>query len=184
VFSRKKLIVICGMPGAGKGVASEPGRKQGLPILVFGDVVREETEKRGLDPTPQNTGDVMLKIRKEEGPAVIAKRLCAKIDQINADLIILEGARSTEEVDQLRLHFEVTTVGVHAAPKTRFERLLKRGRSDDPRDWNEFAERDNRELAVGIGHVLALADQMLVNEGTISELQTAFARVLEKIRST
>lgn len=182
MVSRKKLIVICGMPGAGKGVASEPGRKQGLPNLVFGDVIREETERRGLDPTPQNTGDVMLKIREEEGPAVIAKRLCTKIDHLNADLIIVEGARSIEEVDELRAHFEVTTLGVHAAPKTRFERLLKRGRSDDPRDWNEFAERDDRELAVGIGRVLALADEMLVNEGTISELQTSFARVLEKIR--
>lgn len=178
---RKELIVISGMPGAGKGVAAEAGVKQGLPVIVFGDVIREETERRGLEPTPENVGAVMLKLREEEGLAAVAKRLRPEVDRINSDLIIVEGARNIEEVDDLRAHFLVTTVAIHASPRSRFKRLLERHRSDDPTGWNEFVERDNRELLVGIGRVIALADEMLVNEGTIAQLQEAFTEVLKKV---
>jgi dephospho-CoA kinase len=177
-----KIIIVCGMPGAGKGVAAEAGLKRGIPVLVFGDVIREETERMGLDPTPENVGAVMLKVREKEGPAVIAKRLAPKIRNLESHLVILEGARSMEEIAELRTHFEIVTVAIHASPNTRFQRLLERGRSDDPKDWNEFEVRDIRELNVGIGRVIALADEMLVNEGTIEELQTSFLQVLQKVR--
>jgi len=55
-------------------------------------------------------------------------------------------------------------VAVHASPRERFRRLKSRGRPDDPTTWEEFVERDMRELELGIGNVIALADVMIVNE--------------------
>ena len=43
---KKNVIAISGMPGAGKGVAAEAAKQEGLAVLVLGDVIREETERR------------------------------------------------------------------------------------------------------------------------------------------
>ena len=175
------MIAILGMPGAGKGVASEAAKRLGLEVLVLGDVIREETERRGLQPTPENVGSVMLQVRSEEGPAVVAKRLMPKIEASASETLIVEGIRSEEEVRELRLKCDVVTVGIHASPKTRFKRLLARGRSDDPKTWDTFYERDSRELNVGLCRVIALADILLLNEGTIEELQSSFETAIKKL---
>jgi dephospho-CoA kinase len=180
---KKRVIAISGMPGAGKGVAAEAAKGLGLKVLVLGDVVREETERRGLDPTPKNIGAVMLQLRKEEGPAVIAKRLLPKVESTQSSTVIVEGIRSLHELAELSSEFEIATVAIHASPKSRFDRLLARNRSDDPKTWEVFQERDKRELEVGLGHVIALADTILCNEGTIPELQTKFKQAVAKLNS-
>jgi dephospho-CoA kinase len=178
---KRKVITIAGMPGAGKGLVSEPGRAQGIPVLICGDVIREETKRRGLPLTPENMGTVMLAIRREEGPAVVAERLVPKIASSRAPVVIVEGVRSTAEVDALRRDHSVTMVAVHASPETRYKRLIKRGRSDDPKSWEEFRERDSRELGVGIGNAIALAQEMLVNEGSFQDMRVASKRVISKV---
>ena len=180
---RKKVIAISGMPGAGKGVASEAAKQLGFDVLVLGDVIREETQRRGLDPTPQNIGAVMLQVRELEGPAAVAKRLLPKIEQCHSEVVIVEGVRSLHELNELKSKFELITLVIHASPKTRFQRLLSRGRSDDPNTWEIFTERDNRELTVGLGQVIALADYLAVNENSISELQSTVKGILSKLKT-
>ncbi len=181
--SRKKVVAISGMPGAGKGVASEAAKQLGFEVLVLGDVIREETQRRGLEPTPKNVGAVMLQVREKEGPAAVAKRLLPKIEERPSGPVIVEGVRSLDELDELKSKFDVVTMAIHASPKTRFQRLLSRGRSDDPKTWDTFHERDNRELNVGLGHVIALADYVIINEGTIAELQSSLKAVLPKLKT-
>lgn len=170
------------MPGAGKGVASQAGEQLGVDVFVLGDVIREETERRGLDPTPQNVGKVMLEVRAIEGPGVVAKRLLPKIEQARSDIVIVEGIRSTHELDELKAKYSVILIAIHASPTTRFQRLLARGRSDDPKNLETFVQRDFRELDVGLGPVLSLADLVLINEGTIPELQAAFKKAFRGLK--
>ena len=177
----KRVIGISGMPGAGKGVVANSASQRGLEVFVLGDVIREETERRGLEPTPKNVGAVMLQLREEEGSATVARRLSPKIEASSSIAVIVEGIRSLDELTELRTKYEVVTVAIHASPETRFRRLLSRGRSDDPKDMATFNERDIRELKVGLGEVIALADIVLVNEGSINELQTSFKKVLTKL---
>jgi len=179
-MKRQKVIAIVGMPGAGKGIISGTASSHGYPVLICGDVVREETLKRGLAPNPENTGKVMLAIRQEEGPSVVAERLVPKIRSSAAPLVVVEGVRSMDEVNVLSRNHDLVVLAVHASPKTRCERLIARGRSDDPKSWDEFAERDSRELGVGIGNVIALAQEMLINETSIEDLSAAAEVVLSK----
>lgn len=178
---KKRVIAISGMPGAGKGVAAEAAKQLGLKVLVLGDVVREETERRGLEPTPKNVGAVMLQLRTEEGPSAIAKRLLPKVESIQSSTVVVEGIRSLHELAELSSKFKIVTVAIHASPKSRFERLLARNRSDDPKNWEVFQERDMRELELGLGQVVALAETILCNEGTIPELQTKFKEAIAKL---
>jgi len=179
--AKKKVIAISGMPGAGKGVAAEAAKDLGLEVLVLGDVIREETERRGLQPTPKNVGSVMLQLRAEEGLAAVAKRLLPKVEAIESTVVVVEGIRSLNELAELKSRFDVVTIAIHASPERRFQRLLSRNRSDDPKNWQVFQERDNRELDVGLGHVIALAETILCNEDTISELQSKFKSAFARL---
>lgn len=75
----KRVVGIVGMPGSGKSVADGVAKEMGFSVVVMGDVIREETAKRGLNPTPKNVGEVMVKVRREDGTAVVAKRCIPKI---------------------------------------------------------------------------------------------------------
>ena len=180
-MTRQKIVAVAGMPGSGKAIVSRVASSHGIPVLVCGDVVREETKRRGLAPTPENMGKVMLAIRQEEGTAVVAKRLIPKIASSAAPLLVVEGVRSMAEVEALRKDHMVVIVAVHASPKTRYERLLARARSDDSKSWEEFAHRDARELGVGIGDVIALAQEMVINEGSFEEMSVVSETVLARV---
>jgi dephospho-CoA kinase len=125
--------------------------------------------------------EVMLAIRREDGPAVVAERLMPKMESSPSHVIVVEGVRSMAEVWALRNHHSVTILCVHASPRTRYERLRARGRIDDPKNWEEFSERDSRELSVGIGDVIALSDEVLINENEETALEAASEDVLSRV---
>ena len=68
-----------------------------------------------------------------------------------------------------RILLKFSIVAVHASPETRFTRLSNRRRSDDPNAWEVFHERDMRELSVGLGNVIAMAEQMIVNDTNVED---------------
>ena len=178
---RKILIGTTGMPGAGKDTVRKVIQKLGFQVIVMGDEVRSEAKRRGLDITPENLGRIMLEMRRVEGPAVIAKRCIQKIKSMDSRFILIDGIRSLHEVEEFRRIFpDFKVLAVHASPKTRFKRLLRRGREDDPKSWMDFVKRDMRELSVGLGDVIATADYMLVNEGTKGELEENLMKLLKR----
>jgi len=92
--------------------------------------------------------------------------------------------RSLDEIRTFKDAFpeeKIIIIAVHSSPRKRFERLSKRGRSDDPKTWSEFEARDWKELKFGIGSVIALADYLIVNENHISEYKKEIERVAEKL---
>ena len=175
------VIGLTGMPGAGKDVVREIIQKMGYPVVVMGDEIREEAKRRKLKPTPENLGKVMLKLREEEGPAAIAKRCIPKMEKAKEEVVAVEGIRSLYEVEEFKKHFpNFTLIAIHASPETRFQRLFQRKRSDDPKGWKTFVERDSRELGVGIGAAIATADHMIVNEGTKTQLERKTLEVFKE----
>lgn len=171
---------VAGMPGAGKAMVEKIVRDIGYSVVVMGDEIRDEAKRRGLNPTPENLGMVMLKWREEKGLKIVAERCIPKIEKADGRIVIVDGIRSPQEVEEFKRHFtNFTLIAVHASPETRFHRLFKRRRSDDPREWDTFAGRDLRELSVGLGDVIAMADYIVVNEGTKNQLKRQICKVLE-----
>jgi len=179
-LKQKMVIGIAGMPGSGKTVITRMAKEKGNPIVVMGDEVREETKRRGLEPTPENIGKIMLQLRETEGSTVVAKRCIPKIANASNDVVLVDGIRSLHEVYEFEKNFpQFALVAVHSSPETRFGRVFRRRRSDDPQRWKVFVERDLRELSVGQGDVIAMADYIIVNEGTLEEFQAKIQEVLE-----
>lgn len=181
----KTVVGLTGMPGAGKSlVLVGTAHELGYDVVVMGDVIREETAKRGLELNPKNVGAVMLELRAKHGNNVIAEKCVEKIEQKKSSLVVVEGIRSLHEVEVFRNHFpKFTLMAIHASPETRFRRLSNRGRSDDPKTWEVFHERDMRELGVGIGNAIAMAQFMIINEGSQEDAKVKVKEALKEIEA-
>jgi len=178
-----KLVVgLAGMPGAGKSVVVNVAKAMGYGVVVMGDVVREEASRRGLEPSPENLGGIMLELREKEGASVIAKKCITKIQETKEQKVIVDGIRSLAEVEEFKKQFpKFALLAVHASPETRFRRLYHRQRSDDPKNWQIFHERDMRELSVGLGNAIAMAEHLIVNEEDLETLKRKAKEVLRKV---
>ncbi len=182
-MNAEKLVVgLAGMPGAGKSLVVETANEMGYAVVVMGDVIRAETKKRGLAPNPKNIGNVMVELRQVEGDNIVAKRCIPKIEQTKNPKVLIDGIRSLSEVEEFKRHFlKFKLVAIYASPETRFSRLHRRRRSDDPSGWEIFHERDVRELSVGLGDSIAMAEYIIVNENGRQVVKTKVQQVLRKI---
>ena len=178
---KMNLVIITGMPGAGKGVLADAFREVNIPVIVMGDVIRNETKRRGLEPNPANTKKVMLELREKNGSGAVA--LCCIQDLVTTDssTVVIEGCRSIAEIDVFDDYAQKTTIiSVHASPSVRFQRLKDRAREDAPPEWDIFRERDLREISVGLGGVIALSDIMVINESSIEEMQLKSRAIVKR----
>ena len=178
-----KLVVgLAGMPGSGKSLVVETAAMLGYGVVVMGDVVREETLKRRLELNPKNVGQVMLELRRKGGASVVADKCIPKIEQHETAKVIVDGVRSLSEVEAFKKHFaNFNLMAVYASPETRFNRVYHRHRSDDPNCWEVFHERDLRELSVGVGDAIALAEYLVVNESSKANAKAAVKRFIQRI---
>ncbi len=172
-----KLIVTVGMPGSGKDELVGVARSMGLATLKMGDLVRDETRRRGLAVTNANVARIASEERDKHGAGVWAQRALPKLSETR---MLVDGCRSDTEVTVFRHHFgDLFVLGIYASPETRHERMSSRSRSDDGGGLQEFFDRDRRELKWGIGSAFALADGMIVNEGTLDDFRRAARTMLE-----
>lgn len=182
-MAEQKLIIgVAGMPGSGKSIIVKVAKENGYGTVAMGDVVREEAGHRSLEPNPENIGKIMLKLRHKEGMSVIAKRCIPKIEETTKHKIIVDGIRSLDEVEEFKSHFsKFSLIAICSSPEARFQRLFRRRRSDDAKNWDAFHERDIRELSVGVGNAIAMAEYTVVNEEGLDIVKNRIRHVLKKV---
>lgn len=168
------------MPGAGKSTIADGLKNKGYDIINMGNVVRTEAKNRNLDPTGPNLGKLMLELREKNGQGAVAELVVPQITNSKSNVIIIDGIRSNAEIDVLRKYGTVKLLAIHASINTRFEFLKQRGRSDDPKTKENFEERDNREIGVGITNSIALSDETISNNNlTKDELIEYAFKIIE-----
>ncbi len=176
----KLIVCLTGMPGAGKSTIANGLKEKGFEIINMGDAVRTEAEKRNLEPTSQNLGQLMLELREKNGPGAVAELIKPSIENSNSSVIVIDGIRSNDEIKVLKKSANVKLLSILATTDTRFTFLHERGRSDDPKSKEIFEERDNRELSVGVGKSIESADESISNnELTKDELIQAAYQVIQ-----
>lgn len=163
------IVGITGMPGAGKSTAAKALETHGFKRITMGDVVREETRRRGLEPDEKNTGKVMLELREKYGPGAVAEVCLRSLKAMKENVVIVDGIRSYAEVEVFAREGKVKLLAIHGSRERRFKLLAERGRSDAPTSRASFETRDKRELSIGVGNAVALADESLSNERATSE---------------
>jgi dephospho-CoA kinase len=162
-----RVVGFTGMPGSGKSLAAEVARERKVPVVRMGDCVWEEVKARGLPLNDEHVGTVAHEMRMLHGPGIWAERTLEKVRKSGAERVAIDGVRSMPEVAVFHhgLGKDFVLVAIHASPATRHQRLLARNREDEAQSLAALTARDSRELAWGIGDVIALADIVIVNEG-------------------
>jgi len=177
----KLIVCLTGMPGSGKSTIVSALKARGLESLNLGDGVRDEAKKRNLEPTGENLGRLMLELRDKNGPGAVANLLTEKIKNSQSEVIIIDGVRSTAEIEVLKNVGSVKLLSIEASAETRYKFLGARGRSDDPETREKFEERDKREIGVGIGKSIEIADETISNDNiTLDELTERAYTVIKK----
>ena len=172
-MSERKINIlgVSGMPGSGKSEFANIAREFNYRTVIMGDVIRKKVKEMGLEPTPENTGRVMIDIRKIHGDEVVAHLTCIEIDRLlgeNRDKIIIDGIRSQKEVEYFRKHLGRVfyVVAIHAEQIIRFQRLRIRGRTDSPKTYEEFDKREQSELSLGLGETIVYSNFIISNNKT------------------
>jgi len=167
------------MPGAGKSTIADGLKSKGYEIINMGNAVRNEAKERNLEPTGPNLGKLMLELREKNGPGAVAELVEPQIENSKSNVIIIDGIRSSPEIEVLRKFGTVKLLAIHASTDTRFDFLQQRGRTDDPKTKENFEERDNRELGVGISNPIALSDDAISNNNFTKEelIEVSFKKI-------
>jgi len=180
LLGSKLAVCITGMPGSGKTTVANMLTQLGFKVVTLGDVIREEAAKRNLPSTDENLGMVMREIRAEGGKGAVANLALKKIVEAGR-LCVVDGIRCLDEVSVISGVAETKLLAIHASPQIRFARILSRNRSDSTTNWEKFKERDRRELEIGVGEAIALADEVISNNDiTKEDLQKIVINVVRR----
>ena len=176
-----KLIITAGMPGAGKEEFLIAAQENGIPFIRMGDVVREFYSKRDDKDSDLSTGEFANAERDRFGFDIWARRV---VEKMYGDVFMVDGCRSRDEVKAYPgIADDVTVIGIHASPRTRYARLVERGRDDAPGNIDEFEARDRREIDWGLAETIALADYMMINESSLDDFRMRVKELMMRLQA-
>jgi dephospho-CoA kinase len=170
-----KIYVIVGMPASGKNIARDYAQAKGIPYYATGDLVRSEVKKRGLTADSGNTAKVSDELRGADGMGVTRLALATALAE-KGSAVWLEGMRSWPEIELIREMAQCVVVAFLAPRSTRKQRIISRGRADDSPE--AFDERDMREIAYGTALPIALADEYVLNTGSLADALNALDAIV------
>jgi dephospho-CoA kinase len=113
-------------------------------------------------------------MRKEYGMDIWAKRTNEKIHAMKKSKhLVIDGVRNREELELFKkeLGLDFLVVAIDASDEIRRKRALARGRTDDSKNLKDLEERDKREISWGLQKVIADADIIIPNNGTLEYLK-------------
>lgn len=163
---------------SGKGVAVDHLKDLGFHAYSLSDVVREETNKLGLELLRENLQNVGDNLRLKYGNQILAERVLQKVTNPEKNLVF-DSIRNPGEIEYLRLLLDIKIISIEAPIEKRIvwylERAKKRG-EDNP-DMTAFITaslRDGGFNQVNNGQqvekCIQLADLKLQNNGSRVDL--------------
>lgn len=181
------IIGITGTIGAGKGTVVDYLKLKGFQHYSARSLLLAELTKRGLENDRNAMRPLANELRQIHGPAYIAQTLFQEAETAGSHAVI-ESLRTVGEIEALKeLSSSFILLAVDAHPKTRHERVLKRGSETDNVSFEEFIEHELLESegkdawAQNLPACIELADVVITNDGALEDLHKAIDEALEKL---
>ena len=178
------IIGLTGTNGSGKTVAADYLQSKGFAFHSLSDEIREELARQNRDATREQLIDMGNRLRAEYGPAVLAERIKAKL-RLEGNYVI-DSIRNPYEVQALRSTGDFQLLHLDAPLDLRYERVRQRGGPRTPASRQEFVEQEQREMqsdnpaSQQLQACHALADETLLNDGSIEEFQRKLDAVVTR----
>ncbi|MBN2399988.1 MAG: dephospho-CoA kinase [Candidatus Aminicenantes bacterium] len=188
VAARHWRIGLTGCMASGKGEVVRLLEHLGLRVISLSDIVRREATKTGSAITRKQMQDIGNRLRREGGAGILGKMVRELIKSSEPASWVIDGIRNPAEVAELRKMPGFILVGIESDEKIILARMRQRGRSTDTVAEAELRTALAREWGHGepeggqqVGPTMALADFVIANNGSLSELEAGLDRVLKEI---
>lgn len=177
------ILGVAGLYASGKGEAVQFLVARSFEAFSLSDVIREELVRRGERESRERMIEVGNALRAAGGPGVLAQRLVPRLQRDRNTVV--DSIRHPAEVEVLRSvspHFRL--IWIDAAESERLARIHSRARAGDPTSLEELRRLEGRELGSADANaqqllaVRALADEVVVNDGSLAQLHEQLQRLL------
>ncbi len=178
------IVGLTGKFAAGKGTVADYLKGLGYRYHSLSDVIREDLKARGVPESREALTEAGNRLRREDGPAALAVHILGRLE--DGGRHIVDSIRNPAEVEVLKRLPSFYMIGVDADPRIRFERLIARNRQGDPTTFEQFAALEDRETTSTdpstqqLRATWALVDEVVLNDGSIADLEQAVAAVLAR----
>jgi len=169
---KKTILVIVGLPGAGKSEAANFFKNKKIPVIEFGKIVNDMIDRNNLTHTEAHHQKTRLEIRDKYGKAAFT---VLNLDKIKSEFkknnfVVAEGLRSWEEYLYLKKELadvKIILLALYANKDLRYNRIKKRSYRKElggvKRDLNELIE-------INMAPTLGFADYFIDANGSIEDL--------------
>jgi len=179
-----KIIAFTGMPCSGKSEAVQIAKNMKINVFRMGDMVLEEVKNQNLPLDDKHVGAIANQMREKFGKDIWAKKTLDKISKYNKlEYIVIDGIRNAEEIETFKKNLgkNFVVIAIVASDELRQKRFLKRGREDDSKEIKDLIQRDKRERNWGVDSVIASADIVISNQGSLEKLKSEITKIFNKI---
>ena len=168
------VIGLTGRNAAGKGEVAKYLQTKSFYYYSLSDAIREELRSRKMEVNRDSLIRMGNELRQAFGPAVLADRILRHVESDRN--YVIDSIRNPSEVAALKKtasNFKL--IRIEAPLRVRFERTVARRRESDPMSFEDFVALEDREASgdatsQNLVQVEQLADEVLVNDGSVSEL--------------
>lgn len=175
-----RIIAVIGMCGSGKSEAVKYFTEHGYKKVYFGEVVMNEMKRLGLEVNEQNERNTREALRREFGMGAMAVKSLPVIDElIKHNNVVIESLYSWEEFKILKDKFgeAFKLLTIYTTKDLRYERLSHR--KIRPLTNEETKSRDISEIEkLDKGGPIAYTDYLVVNDGTLEEMNSELKKYL------
>ena len=167
------IIGLTGLPGSGKGTATEYlAKKYGATTKKFSDPIRDIIKRLYQSITREHMQNIAKFIRSEFGNNIFAETLLQDVSQANQKLIVLDGFRYEDEYQLFRKKEGFVFVAVEASLENRFVRIKLRPENagDQNLTLEHFKLQHEFETEQAIPSLIMRADFRFDNNGDKEQL--------------
>jgi dephospho-CoA kinase len=191
-----KIIGITGTLASGKTSVKDffLSRFSSSYFISLSDIIKEELLKEGKELKRENFIEKGNELRKRYGSQILVEVATLTLPKNTNNLIvIIDGIRNPGEVEYLKKKFgkNFVLIAVDAPKELRFKRLLERNKEGDPKTFEEFNEIDETdngknqpEYGQRVGECLKFADYLIINDGSLDELNKKLEKISKLILSS
>jgi inosine/xanthosine triphosphate pyrophosphatase family protein/dephospho-CoA kinase len=182
--SEPQILLVIGHKCAGKTTLSDylAGR-DGVMVYEASSVLRQLASEAGESV---DTADDAFNFLREHGLDCVAEAIAKYVDRAKANLTVITGLRTVEEVFLLVHRFrQARVVLIDSDARTRYERHLRRARDADVQSLKDFQRQDERQAGFGALRVgKEIASDVIRNEGTLEQYRTKIDGTIARLRKS
>lgn len=178
------IIGVTGTIGAGKDTIAGILKERGFGSYTVRGFLLRILKEKGRD----SMRELANELREKHGPGYIVEELYKGARKEGKDAVI-SSIRAVGEIKALRDKEDFYLFAVDAEPRTRYERVHKRGSTTDGVSYEEFIEQERKEMGnddpgkQNLSRCIEAADYVFDNNGSIEELKKMVMEVLDEIKS-